>query len=71
MDQRGTYSTTELVHQNVCALYEICGYLSQRTGFNESNIDAYFEKWKIAIDYELRWSGFEADNMLEGVSLDM
>jgi hypothetical protein len=44
--------TTELVHQNVCALYEICGHPSQRTGFNESNIDAYFEKWKIAIDYE-------------------
>jgi hypothetical protein len=48
--------TTELVHQDVCALYEICGYLSQWGGFNESHIDAYFEKWKIAIDYEPRLS---------------
>ena len=53
--------TKELVRQDVYALYEICGDLSQRGGFNESNVDAYVEEWKGAIGYESRRSKFLED----------
>jgi hypothetical protein len=52
--------TKESVHQDVYALYEICGDLNRCGGFNESNVDAYIEKWKRAIGYDSRRSKYVA-----------